>query len=299
MKTIILFPLFVILIFSISCDDDKINVPNINNPNPAITTDSSKNIDAHSVVVYGTINSYGNKCTYYFEFGTTISYGNTSTERIFNGSSTVINVEDTLLNLDSDAEYHFRLSCSYNNEAIVGDDKIFITLKDDYFPYTIGTHWLYSFIDVVNSRLDTIEVVISNRGTWEYTAKSGLSGFPTYTEGVLVSPSVVQMNSTNSESRIYFIPFVIGNSWNGPPPQYTFVNYSVTSMDSIVTPAGKFFGALKIHMTAFNGGNTTLVDDRVFVPHIGFVKRSESLSGAGIGTIYANNWILISFNIVP
>jgi hypothetical protein len=266
---------------------------------PIVTTDSSNSISAYSEVVYGTINTFGSSCSYYFDYGTTTSYGNESIHKNLDSGLTILMLRDTLFNLVPTTLYHYRIVCSYNYGISKGEDLSFTTVKDDYFPNTSGSQWIYSFYDVVNLRFDTVEVFITNPGTWEYTAYSGLPGYPSYTEGVNVLPNMVQMNSSSSGSRIYLIPFVAGNTWHGPPPQYTFVNYSVTEQDSITTPAGTFYGAFKIRMAAFNGGNTTYIDDRVFVPKVGFVKRNETVTGAGIGTISSYSWNLISFNIIP
>lgn len=295
----IMFSIFIVtLIFAVACDNDTINQPIIDNPIPIVTTDSSSSLSAFIVIVYGTIKTSRIQCSYYFDYGTTTSYGNESFHKNLDSGITIFYVCDTLLNLQPATNYHYRLVCTYGDSIIRGNDQTFTTIKDVYFPNNPGSQWTYTYFDVVQARIDTVEVVINNSGTWEYTAKSGLSGFPTYDEQVFVTPNMVQINSTGSESRIYIIPFVAGNTWHGPPPQYTFANYSVSSLDSIVTPAGKFYGAYKIHMTAFNGGNTTFVDDRVFVPRIGFVTRIESLTGSGIGTISSNSWKLISYNII-
>lgn len=298
MKQIVFPIVFLIILFIVSCDDDKIVQPIIVTPIPIVTTDSSTCISAYITVLYGTIKTSGIQCSYYFDYGTTAFYGNESPHKIIDSGLTIFNVCDTLSNLQPATNYHYSLVCTYADSVIRGEDNIFTTPKDDYFPNIPGSQWTYSFFDPILTRFDTVEVVITNSGTWQYTAKSGATGFPTYNEEVSVFPNLIQVYSTSSESRIYIIPFVAGNTWHGPPPQYTFVNYSVTSLDSIVTPAGIFYGAYKIHMTAFNGGNTTFVDDRVFVPKIGFVTRTETLSGSGIGTISSNSWMLISYSII-
>ena len=295
----IMFSIFIgAFILAVACDSDPINQPKIDNPLPVVTTDSSSSISAYSVIVYGTIQTSGTQCSYYFDYGTTASYGNESAHKILNSGIAIFNVCDTLLNLQSKTNYHYRIVCTSGDSIVRGDDQTFTTIDDNYFPNNPGSQWTYSYFDAISTHIDTIDVHITNAGLWEYIAKSGIPGYPTYNEEVFVSRNVVQINTISSESRIYIIPFVAGNIWHGPPPQYTFVNYSVTSLDSIVTPAGKFYGAYKIHLTAFNGGNTTFVDDRVFVPMIGFVTRVETLTGSGIGTISSNSWKLISYNII-
>jgi len=270
----------------------------LNDPLPTIVTNPPTNITTHSAIFNGTINPHGISSSYYFEYGTTTSYGSQSPQKNINTGPTQITVSDTILNLQPATLYHHRIVCSNSAGTSRGDDRSFTTADLDYFPKTPGCKWIYSFYDAVHLRSDTVTVTITSTGTWVYTASSGTTVYPAYTEGVSVSPNMVQMNSNSSESRIYMLPFVAGNTWNGPPPQYTFVNYWVSRQDSITTPAGKFYGAFLVRMAAFNGGNTTYIDDRVFVPKIGFVKRNESITGAAIGTVSAYNWVLISFKIV-
>ena len=299
MKNHVVFILAITTVILMSCDKEIINNPELYNEIPVVITDSSTNVTAYSAIVHGTINTYRISCSYYFEYGTTSSYGSQSVQRNLDTGLAIINVRDTILQLQPVTSYHYSIVSSNKNGFSRGNDQTFTTTSDYYFPHNTGCQWIYSFFDAKNIRFDTVEVNITSPGNWQYTVYSGETGYPEYTEQVLVSPNMVQMNSNVSESRIYMIPFVTGNKWNGPPPQYTFVNYSVSKLDSIITPAGKFYGAFLIHMSAFNGGNTTYIDDRVFVPNIGFVKRNESLTGVVIGTVSSYSWNLISFKIIP
>ena len=299
MKNILLSVISIMIVLSFSCTRNTLNEPQFDIPVLTVTTDSSTNITAYGAIVHGTINSNGIACMCYFEYGTTTAYGNQSIHKNLDSGLAIIAVSDTLLHLQPSTLYHYCLVCSNKYGISRGDDQSFTTVIDDYFPHTTGSQWKYSFYDAVNLRSDTVTVTITRSGNWEYAASSGASGYPSYTEGVTVTPTMVQMRSNSTESRIYNIPFIAGNTWHGPAPQYSFVNYSVSKLDSITTQAGKFFGAFRIQMAAFNGGNTTYIDDRIFVPKIGFVKRSESVSGAAIGTVSSYSWSLISFKIVP
>ncbi len=213
----------------------------LDNPVPTVVTDSATNITAYSVILHGTVNTNGIPCSYYFDYGSTASYGSQSTQKNLDSGLTLLTVSDTILHLQPTTVYHYRIVCSNIYGVGRGDDQSFTTMKDDYFPQTIGSQWLYTFYDAVNLRSDTVEVTITNSGIWQYIAYSGEPGYPTYTESVFVSPTMIQMNSSSSGSRIYLIPFAAGNKWEGLPPQYTFVHYSVSQLDSITTPAGKFY----------------------------------------------------------
>lgn len=80
-------------------------------PDPVITL-AATDIKATSMTLHGTVNPEGVDSTGYFEYGTTISYG-ASTSRQFVGSgSAPVAVEQNLSNLSPSTTYHFRMARS-------------------------------------------------------------------------------------------------------------------------------------------------------------------------------------------
>jgi sugar lactone lactonase YvrE len=82
---------------------------------PNATTQKATHITAKNAWLNGTINPNGSATTYYFEYGTTTSYGSkTSTFSAGSGISDVA-VSKEISGLTADTSYHYRLVAKYEN----------------------------------------------------------------------------------------------------------------------------------------------------------------------------------------
>ncbi|MBS4028614.1 MAG: VCBS repeat-containing protein, partial [Ignavibacteriales bacterium] len=95
---------------------------------PTVITSAATNITSTSAQVNGSINPEGVSTTYFFEFGTTASYG-LSTGSISAGSgSAVVQVNVTLSALLPNTLYHYRLVATNSSGTSTGEDVTFTTL---------------------------------------------------------------------------------------------------------------------------------------------------------------------------
>ncbi len=98
----------------------------INNP-PAITTTAATSVTLNSAQLNGSVNPNGASTTYYFEYGTTTSYGS-KTNNINAGSGTsAVFVNSPITGLSPNATYHFRLVATNSGGTKHGTDLTFTT----------------------------------------------------------------------------------------------------------------------------------------------------------------------------
>ena len=76
---------------------------------PSVTTTAASSIGSTSATLNGTINPNGLSTTYYFQWGTTTSYGNTTTSTSAGSGTIAITVSAPLSSLIAGVTYHYRL----------------------------------------------------------------------------------------------------------------------------------------------------------------------------------------------
>ena len=93
---------------------------------PVVSTDSSKKLSDNSEILYGTVNPNGLSTHYNFEFGTDTNYGfNTTPKDIGSGIFPKI-VSDTVQGLNSNKQYHYRITAINSADESFGYDSTFI-----------------------------------------------------------------------------------------------------------------------------------------------------------------------------
>lgn len=93
---------------------------------PVVATLAASAVTSTSATLNGTVNPNGLATTYYFEYGTSISYG-TLTSTVSAGSgSTAVGVSASVSGLTLNGTYHFRLVGVNADGTTYGSDKVFI-----------------------------------------------------------------------------------------------------------------------------------------------------------------------------
>ncbi len=94
---------------------------------PSATTDAATSVGSSSATLNGSVNPNGSATTYYFEYGTTTSYGlTTSSTSAGSGTSTVAETA-SLTGLSANTTYDFRLVATNANGTTDGGNLIFTT----------------------------------------------------------------------------------------------------------------------------------------------------------------------------
>jgi hypothetical protein len=91
------------------------------------TTVAASNVNTTAAVINGTVNPNGFSAEAYFEWGTSIAYGTTTTAQLVGSGTTAVNVMATLTGLTPTTLYHYRLVASDGTVTINGSDLQFTT----------------------------------------------------------------------------------------------------------------------------------------------------------------------------
>lgn len=92
---------------------------------PVVVTLDPSNVTTNSATLNATVNPNTLATTYYFEWGTTQAYGNTTTTQNLPVGSTAVNVSANLSGLTAGTTYHYRIVATNNDGTSYGQDKIF------------------------------------------------------------------------------------------------------------------------------------------------------------------------------
>ena len=99
---------------------------------PRCATGSATALTANSAILNGTINPNGAITTYYFEYGTSSSYGSTTSEIDTGSGTNSISVAANLTSLNSNTTYYYRIVATNNSGTIKGGQKSFTTSATFY-----------------------------------------------------------------------------------------------------------------------------------------------------------------------
>jgi formylglycine-generating enzyme required for sulfatase activity len=94
---------------------------------PTVSTGSASAITTTTATLNGTANPNGLSTTYYFQYGTTTSYGSSTTSTSTGEGSSSVSVSASLTGLSKNTTYHYRLVATNSAGTSVGSDKSFIT----------------------------------------------------------------------------------------------------------------------------------------------------------------------------
>lgn len=85
----------------------------------------------------GTVNPRGHEAKYFFEYGTTTSYGSSTAEGSTGSGTSPVSVSTTVTGLTAQLTYHYRLVAKTGNHLSYGKDEVFI------LPQEISSRWAY------------------------------------------------------------------------------------------------------------------------------------------------------------
>ena len=94
---------------------------------PAVTTSSASDIGQSAATLSGTVNPSGQSTTYYFQYGTTTSYGTQTSPANVGSGSTPVGVHQAIFGLAPKTTYHYRLVATNSAGTTNGTDQTFTT----------------------------------------------------------------------------------------------------------------------------------------------------------------------------
>jgi Glycosyl hydrolase family 76 len=95
---------------------------------PGASTSGAGSITPSAATVSGTVNPNARSTTYYFQYGTTTSYGGTTALQAAGSGRIRVNVSANLSGLSSGTTYHYRLAASNAPGTACGSDRVFTTV---------------------------------------------------------------------------------------------------------------------------------------------------------------------------
>jgi hypothetical protein len=95
---------------------------------PSVQTAAPQSLTTTSATLTGSVNPQGHGTTWYFEYGTTSSYGTKTASKNAGAGSGAVNVSAPISNLTSGTTYHFRLVATSSAGTTKSADATFTTL---------------------------------------------------------------------------------------------------------------------------------------------------------------------------
>ena len=96
---------------------------------PAVTTTAAGSITATSARLNGRVDPNGRGTSYFFEYGTTTSYGSKTSSSNAGSGTSAVNVQKAVSGLKGGTTYHFRIVATSNAGTVQGADQAFTTLS--------------------------------------------------------------------------------------------------------------------------------------------------------------------------
>jgi hypothetical protein len=100
---------------------------NAGSGSPTVTSASVASISEKEATLLATVNPEGAETKYYFEYGTTESYGSKTAEASAGSGTSSIEVSKTITGLSSDTKYHYRFVATNSSGTTYGADQTFTT----------------------------------------------------------------------------------------------------------------------------------------------------------------------------
>jgi len=94
---------------------------------PSVTTRPATAVNSTQPTLNGSVNANGKTTTYWFEYGTTTAYGNTTAAKSAGAGTDQIDVFTTVTGLSQNTLYHYRTAAQNGSGTSYGVDKTFTT----------------------------------------------------------------------------------------------------------------------------------------------------------------------------
>jgi hypothetical protein len=240
---------------------------------PVATTGNAAAITPTSATINGTVNPEGQSTTYYFEYGTTTSYGSQSSMAGAGSGTADVKVSTALVSLTPNTTYHYRLVASNASGTTLGADVSFKTPKPPAPVVatrhaTSVTQTSATLNGTVNPEGQATSYVFQYGTSSAYGAQTPAASAGSGTKTIAVSAAVGALTpNTTYHYRL------VATSVNGT----TFGHDS--SFKTAALPAGITLGAVPDALTF---GQLTSLGGRVLPPrpsHVTVILQSATGSG--------------------
>ena len=94
---------------------------------PTVNTTAATTVTSTGATLNGTVNPNNSATTYAFEYGTTTSYGSTTTVQNLSAGTSAVTVSSALTGLNPGTTYHYRITATNTAGTVQGTDQSFVT----------------------------------------------------------------------------------------------------------------------------------------------------------------------------
>ncbi|MCE1202305.1 MAG: hypothetical protein LWX09_09445, partial [Bacteroidia bacterium] len=143
---------------------------------PLVATTNASNITPTAATLNGTVNPNSLSTTYYFEWGTSPSYGNTTTVTNAGSGTSVLNVSANISGLISGTTYHFRIVAVNSDGTTYGQNLTFIPGGAMLTTSSIGNIGLNSASSGGNITADGGSAITARGVCWSTSPNPTLAG---------------------------------------------------------------------------------------------------------------------------
>ena len=174
---------------------------------PTVTTGSASGVTQSAATLTGTVNPNGQSTDYWFEYGTTTSYGTQTSQQSAGSGSSTVNVSRSITGLSPGTTYHFRLVAQNATDTSHGSDKAFTT------PAINAPSVNTDPANAIGQTTATLHATINPNGQdtgWHFDYGTASGNYPQHTTGgnLLAGPTNVQVSESIaglSAGTTYFV----------------------------------------------------------------------------------------------
>lgn len=249
-------------------------------PVPTVTTLAATNITSSAATLNGNVNPNGSSTNYYFQWGTTTSYGNNTSTASAGSGSSVVNVNANISGLVAGTTYHFRLVAQNSAGTTNGNDMTFtaasaaVTLTTT--PATSIT--LNSALSGGNITGDGGQAVTDRGVCWGTTSNPNISGNHT-TDGTGTGSFTSQLTGLSPNTSYHIRAYATNSSgtYYGADLQFTTLSPILT-----VSPSNQNVNA------AAGSTSFSVISNSDWTVSCNAAWCSVTTSGSGNGIISAS-----------
>jgi hypothetical protein len=186
-----------------------------NAPAPVVVTSAASAITSTGATLNGTVNPNGQSTTWYFEYGTTTSYGTKTPVQSGGSGSSAVSVSAAISGLVAGQVYHFRVDATSSAGTTVGSDMTFTTTPIITVGAPIVTTAAATSVTASGAKLNGTVNPNGQATTWyfEYGPTTAYgSKTPVENAGSGTKAASVSITVTNLAQGVYHFHLVAANA---------------------------------------------------------------------------------------
>jgi phosphodiesterase/alkaline phosphatase D-like protein len=205
---------------------------------PVVTTNPATFVASYSATLNGSLDPHGLSTTVYFQYGTTTSYGFTTSLQAKNGN-TYQNISAHISGLAAGTRYHFRIVASNSAGTTHGADRTFTTLSPTGPPIVITdpASSIASYSARLNGSLNPHGLSTSVYFQYGTTTSYGLTTAPQSKSGNSYQNVSASISGLAASTRYHFRVVATNSAGTTYGADHTFTTLSATGPPVVITNA--------------------------------------------------------------